>query len=307
MLPPRIVRRLVFAPLVVLITVAGDRALAAAAARGGRRVPVPTGPAAGAAAALVRAGLAGDGVAGPGGLPGPVDRQRLRRPAAYRGVDGAPLRSGPMVPGHAVPPGGEGLPAAGGDRGAASHRRGAGGPADPAGHRPQSTRRARRLVPARAPPAQPLPPQAPHRDEGGAAARPEPGRGDQPAAARLRPARPVDAPVAVPRPSEPALREAAFEAALDDRPPGGPCGGTRPERRGGGDPSAGGRARADRCAGHLPRGRQLHAVAVAAGHQPPGAGRAARTRPGGRAAWPTCCRPAPAGSSRPSTPPRPPT
>ena len=82
MLPPRFVRRLLFPPLVLLITVAvivlSPLLLLLAAVA----VPSPPGPATGPAAAVVRPGLAGHGVPRPGGLPGTVDRQRVRRSAA---------------------------------------------------------------------------------------------------------------------------------------------------------------------------------------------------------------------------------
>ena len=61
----------------------------------------------------------------------------------------------------------------------------AGRPADPAGHRAQPARRARGLVPARAPAIERLPATAASGDEGHAAARPERGHRGQPAAERV--------------------------------------------------------------------------------------------------------------------------
>ncbi|WP_425569033.1 hypothetical protein [Nonomuraea salmonea] len=64
--------------------------------------------------------------------------------------------------------------------------RGAGGQALPAGHRPVQARGPRRLLPADPPPAGPLPPAAPHRHEGRAPVRPVARRRRQPAAERVR-------------------------------------------------------------------------------------------------------------------------
>ena len=193
MLPPRFVRRLLFPPLVLLITVAAIvlSPLLLLLAVGGRAHPA--GPAAGPAAVLVRPGLAGDGVPGPGGLPGPVDR----RAASAGGC--APRRRWSAT---TVWSGGSSPRCS---RRAVKVFRAAG--ARSRSRRPPPEELAARLtrpvivlsrhagpgrlVPARAPPAQPLPPPAAHRDEGGAAVRPEPGRGDQPAAARVRPSRRV--------------------------------------------------------------------------------------------------------------------
>jgi hypothetical protein len=78
----------------------------------GGRVAAAAWPLAGAAAALLRAGLAGHGVGGPVRLPGPLGGQRLRRPAGHRGVPGAPLRADALVPADPVRRGHPRLPAA---------------------------------------------------------------------------------------------------------------------------------------------------------------------------------------------------
>ena len=141
--------------------------------------------AAGAAAAVLRADLAHRGDGGAVHVPGPVGRQRVRRAAAHRAVPGPPLRDHAVVPRPAVPVGHEDLPGTGQRGRAGTHAGRAGRPAGPAGHRAQQPRRARRLVPAGPPAAHRVRPPPAGGHEGGAAARPRPGRDGQPAAERV--------------------------------------------------------------------------------------------------------------------------
>jgi hypothetical protein len=111
MLPPRLVRRFVLAPLVVVIAVAVHRAVAAAGRcwrwcsgwPGGA-----AGPDARPAAAVLRADLARAETAALFMLPG-LWIERVRRPAAHRAVSEPPLRGHAMVPGRAVRRGGPDL------------------------------------------------------------------------------------------------------------------------------------------------------------------------------------------------------
>ena len=131
MVPPRLVRRIVLAPLLIVIAVAvavlfpplALLAVAFGLARGWRPA-TPAGPDVPGAAAdpvtarqkvrsrlgrlralrllSVRAHLAGRGDRRAVHVPGPVDHQRFRRPAADRAVPEPPLRDHGVVPGPAV-------------------------------------------------------------------------------------------------------------------------------------------------------------------------------------------------------------
>src|SRR5262245_353469 len=114
--PPRLVRRLVLAPLVVVLAVAltilvpliGLVTLAFGAVRRSR-----PGREARVAAAVLRAGLVHRGDGGVVHLPRPLGCQRIRRAAEHRAVPGPPLRGHEVVPRPAVPGGHPDLPGAG--------------------------------------------------------------------------------------------------------------------------------------------------------------------------------------------------
>src|ERR1700745_2825788 len=148
MVPPRLIRRLVLAPLVIVIAL-GFIVLSPFLALAALVSGLLARPKAGRMRSLRLVGFAlvwlGRGC---GGAP---PRGAVPEPA---------LRGHALVPGHHVPGRRADVRPAGRGGRARSHRRRAGRPADPAGDRAEQARRAGRLVPPGAPVAQPLPPAA---------------------------------------------------------------------------------------------------------------------------------------------------
>ena len=203
MLPPRLIRRLILAPLVVVIAVALIVLFPVLAvvtvvfALVGRLARLSsTRPHAEPAAAVVRGRLARRRDRGAVRVPRSVDRQRVRRPAADRALPEPQLRDHAMVPGPGVPLRHLHVRAADRDRGTAVHGGRTPGAPGAAGDRAQPARGAGRFNPARAPPAQHVRPAPAGGHEGGAAARPHPGCRGQSRAQRVhRPPRRRAAPL----------------------------------------------------------------------------------------------------------------